>query len=133
MASGIVMVACSVGGLRIDGFVGAWPFRALTAAMLAAVACTWAKGCLVKEDGRKRTLRPAVAGSCCHAAVRLEHHVMLSDLVSISMRRGEMSNELQLRHPCTWPAAADMQSSSRAVGLDMVFITPTIVSKPFQE
>ena len=129
MCTGIAMVACSVGGFCSVGVLGAWFFRAFTAAISAEVAATCANVALVLVDGRYRILMPAVLGSCCHAAVRLELQTWLSARVSTSSNRGEMTSVLQLSPACVWPAAADMTSTSIAVGFDMVVSTPTMAWK----
>ena len=49
--SGIVMVACSVAGLRSVGALGAWPLRARTAAISEAVTCTCANVGFTLADG----------------------------------------------------------------------------------
>ena len=68
--SGIVMVACSVAGLRSVGVLGVWPLRARTAAISEAVTCTCAKVGFTLADGLYRSLIPAVVGFCFHAVVR---------------------------------------------------------------
>lgn len=108
------------------GLLGLWLLRALTAAMSAAVASTCAKRGFTLVDGRCRILMPAVVGSWCHAAVRPELLVLVSDLVSTNSSRGDTTSVLQLRSACVNPATADMTSNSIAVGLDMVFKTPTM-------
>ena len=71
---------------------------------------------------------PAVLGSCCHAAVRLELQMWLSVRVSTSSR-GEMTRVLQLRSACVWPADVDMTSTSMAVGFVIVVSTPMMAWK----
>ena len=59
----IEIVACSVGGLRSEGLVEIAPFRARTAAMLAAVAPTCAKGVLTRAEVLYLSLVPEDIGS----------------------------------------------------------------------
>ena len=127
--SGMVMVAWSVCGLLNVGLLWVWPFRARTAAMSAAVACTCAKSGFVLVDGLYRILIPDVFGLRSQAAVRLELQVVASVRVSTSSSRGEMTSVLQLRAACVKPAAGDMMSRSMAVGLAMVLCTPTMAWK----
>ena len=96
---GMEMVACNVGGSCIVGLLSARPLLALTAAMSAAVVSTCAKGFLIWHDGRYRTLIPEFVGSTFQAVVRLVDQVRVSVRVSIRMRRGDMTTELQLRSP----------------------------------
>ena len=124
MCTGISIVACRVGGFCNVGLLGACVFRARVAAMSAAVASTCAKVVLVWLEGRYRILIPAVVGSDRHAVVKLVLQAWLSDRVSTSNNRGEMTRVLQLRSACVKPADADMTSTSIAVGLDMVVSTP---------
>ena len=68
-------------------------------------------------------------GSCSHAVVKLLLQTMLSDRVSTSSSRGEMTMVLQLSSACVKPADAVMTSTSIAVGLDMVVSTPMMAWK----
>ena len=129
VCTGIEIVACRVGGFCSVGLLGAWAFRALTAAISAEVASTCAKAVFVLVEGRYRILMPAVIGSCCHAAVKLLLQAWLSDRVSTRSSRGEMIRVLQLNSACVKPADADITSTSIAVGLDMVVSTPMIAWK----
>ena len=124
VCTGIEIVACRVGGFCSVGLLGAWAFRALTAAMSAEVVSTCAKVGFVLVEGRYRILMPAVIGSCCHAVVKFVLQTWLSVRVSTSSNRGEMTRVLQLSSACVKPADADMTSTSIAVGLDMVVSTP---------
>ena len=126
---GMVMVACSVGGLLSVGLLCAWPLRALTAAMSAAVACTCAKSGFVLVDGLYLILIPEVVGLCSQAAVRLALQDCASVRVSTSSSRGEMTSVLQHIAACVNPAAGDMTSTSMAVGLAIVLCTPTMAWK----
>ena len=72
---------------------------------------------------------PAVVGLRCQAAMRQEFHDSVLARISISMRRGEITSELQLMSPCSCPAAAAIQSSSIAVGLLIVDSVPTMACK----
>ena len=90
------MVACRVRGLSIVGLLYVWLFRALTAAMSAAVAWTRAKSGFVLADGLYRILMPEVAGLSCQAVVRLELHVDASERVSTNKSLGERTSMLQL-------------------------------------
>ena len=94
--------------------------------MSAEVASTCAKVDFVLEEGRYRILMPAMVGSCRHAVVKLLLQAWLSDRVSTSSSRGEMTRVLQLSSACVKPADADMTSTSIAVGLDMEVSTPTM-------
>ena len=123
------MVAYNVDGFLSVGLLGAWPFRALTDAMSAAVACTCAKSGLVLVDGLYLIFIPEVVGSCSQAAVRFELQVDASVRVSTSSSRGEMTIVLQHRAACVNPAVGDITSTSMAVGLAMVPCTPTIAWK----
>ena len=127
--NGMEMVACSVGGSCNVGLLSVRPFLALTAAMSAAVVSTCANACLIRDDGRYRTLIPELVGSVFQAVVRLAVQVRVSDRVSIKISRGDITTELQLRWPCVWPAPVVMQSNSIAVGLAMVCSQPTIAWK----
>ena len=91
---GMDIVACSVGGLSSVGVLCAWFFRALTAAMSAAVACTCANRGLVLADALYRILIPDVLGFCCQAAVRLVPQVDASERVSTRRSLGEMISVL---------------------------------------
>ena len=95
---GKVMVACRVAGLFSVGLLCVWPFRALTAAMSAAVACTCANSGFGLVDGLYLIFIPEVLGLCSQAAVRLELQVGASVRVSTSSSssRGEMTSVLQV-------------------------------------
>ena len=80
--NGMEMVACNVAGLSMVGLLNVWLFRALTAAMSAAVAWTCAKSGDVLADGLYRILMPEVAGLRCQAVVRLALQVDESERVS---------------------------------------------------
>ena len=90
------MVACRVRGLSIVGLLYVWLFRALTAAMSAAVACTCAKSGFVVVDGLYRIFVPEVEGLSCQAVVRLELHVDAPERVSTNNSLGERTSVLQL-------------------------------------
>ena len=94
------MVACNVGGLLSVGLLCVWLFRALTAAMSAAVAWTCAKSGFVLIDGLYLILIPEVFGLCAQAAVRSELQVGASVRVSTSSTQGEMTSVLQLSVVC---------------------------------
>ena len=123
---GIDMVACRVAGFRRVGVVGVWPLRARTAAMSAVVASTCANVGFTLAEGRYRTLIPADVGCRFQASVRCLVQVVASVRVSTKSSFGEMTSLLQHKSAWVCPADADMQSSSIAVGLDMVFSTPTM-------
>ena len=97
--------------------------------MSAAVAATCAKALVICDEGRYRTLMPEFDGFSFQIAVRLLFQVCESERVSIRRSRGEMTSELQLSCPCRWPADGAIQSSSIAVGLDMVASRPTMAWK----
>ena len=123
--TGMDMVACNVGGSCIVALLSERPLLARTAAMSAAVVSTCAKGFLIWHDGRYRTLIPELVGSAFQAVVNLAVQVRVSDRVSIRIRRGDITTELQLRWPCVWPAPVEMQSNSIAVGQAIVCSQPT--------
>ena len=124
--SGVVIVACSVGGSLSDGLWPVCPFQTRTDAMSAVVASTCANGALICNERRYRTLIPDVDGSEFQAAVRCLFQVSVPFLVSIKISRGDNTSALQLRSPSWCPAAVAIVSRSIAVGLDIVVNIPTM-------
>ena len=97
---GMDIVACNVGGLSLVGLLCVWLFRALTAAMSAAVACACANRGFVLVDALCRILIPEVFGLCCQAAVRLVLQAYASERVSTRGILNEMTSVLQLKAAC---------------------------------